>query len=52
MDLLRFPAGKEDSPERVLPPNEVVTADGQIVGFNLLSPDAGYMYQYHWTYLD
>jgi predicted acylesterase/phospholipase RssA len=50
MDLLRFPIGKGSVPERIVPPNEVVTLDGQIVGFNLLSAEPGYMYEYHWTY--
>jgi hypothetical protein len=50
MDLLRFPIGKGAVPERIVPPNEVVTLDGQIAGFNLLSAEPGFMYEWRWTY--
>ena len=49
-DLFRYPSGKTSSPERVIPANEMLSPDGQIAAFTLLSLEPGFMYERRWTY--
>jgi hypothetical protein len=52
MDVLRYPTGKASHPERVVPANEIISPDGEIVAFTLLSVEPGFMYERRWTYRD
>lgn len=52
MEVLRYPIGKASRPERVVPASDLVSPDGQIVAFNLLSVEPGFMYERRWTYRD
>lgn len=52
MDLFRYPIGKAASPERIVPANELVSLNGQIAAFTLLSLEPGFMYERRWTYRD
>jgi hypothetical protein len=52
MEVLRYPSGKGSSPERIVPANEMVSPDGQIVALTLLSLEPGFKYERRWTYRD
>ncbi|MCI0680757.1 MAG: patatin-like phospholipase family protein [Gemmataceae bacterium] len=52
MELLRYPAGNDSSPERMVPASEIVSPNGQIAAFALLSLEPGCMYERRWTYRD
>jgi predicted acylesterase/phospholipase RssA len=50
VDILRYSTGKVANPERIDPANEVISPDGHIVAFILLSLEPGFMYEHRWTY--
>jgi predicted acylesterase/phospholipase RssA len=57
MELLRYPtrkdsAGKDSNTERIVPASELVSPDGRIAAFGLLSLEPGFTYERRWTYLD
>jgi predicted acylesterase/phospholipase RssA len=52
MDFLRYPTTKTGSPERIVPANEMVAPDGNIVALTLLGLEPGYRYERRWTYRD
>lgn len=52
LDRLRYPAGKAASPERIVPANERISPDGQLVAVTLRSLEPGFLYECRWTYPD
>lgn len=48
--MLRYAIGKATNPERVVPANEMISDDGRMLSFTLLSVEPGFQYEYRWTY--
>ena len=49
-DVVRYAVGKAASPEPVVPANELISEDGRILSFTLLSLDPGFGYEFRWTF--
>ena len=49
-DVVRYAVGKAASPEPIVPANELVSEDGRILSFTLLSLKPGFRYEFRWTF--
>ena len=49
-DVVRYAIGKTASPESIVPANELISEDGRILSFTLLSLKPGFRYEFRWTF--
>lgn len=49
-DVVRHGVGEASSPEPIAPVNELISGDGKILSFTLLSVEPGFRYEFRWTF--
>jgi len=49
-DVVRYAVGMTASPEPIVPANELLSEDGRILSFTLLSLKPGFRYEFRWTF--